>query len=178
MTPEFSRPVRIDTLGAGPRDVDVEADEAERGALARRFDLLAVERISTRASVTRNGEIVVAAGRLSAQVVQSCVATGEPVPAKVEEAFRVEFRPVPKATTPEEEVELGEHELDVIFYEGSSVDLGEAAAETLSLSLNPYPRSPAAEAALREAGVKTEEEAKAESSPFAGLAALKDKFGK
>ena len=48
--------------------------------------------------------------------------------------------------------------------------------QTLSLALNPFPRSEAAEEALREAGVKTEEQAQAESSPFAGLAALKDKL--
>ena len=39
--PEFSRPVRIDTLGAAPRNVAIEADEAERAALARRFGLIA-----------------------------------------------------------------------------------------------------------------------------------------
>ena len=37
MTPEFSRPVRIDTLGAGARQVEIEAEEAERAALAARF---------------------------------------------------------------------------------------------------------------------------------------------
>ena len=54
--------------------------------------------------------------------------------------------------------------------------LGEAVAQTLLLGLDPYPRSPAAEAALRDAGVKSEEEARAESSPFAALAALKGKL--
>jgi uncharacterized metal-binding protein YceD (DUF177 family) len=96
----------------------------------------------------------------------------------VEEDFRIEFRPHPQVGDAEEEIELSEGELDVIFYEGASIDLGEAVAETLSLSLNPYPRSPAAEAALRAAGVRSEEEAKAEASPFAGLAALKDKLAK
>jgi uncharacterized metal-binding protein YceD (DUF177 family) len=47
----------------------------------------------------------------------------------------------------------------------------------MSLALNPFPRSPHAEKALREAGVKSEEEAQREASPFAGLAALKDKLG-
>ena len=95
--------------------------------------------------------------------------------AAVEEAFRVEFRPLPAGGRPEEEIELGEGELDVVFYEGGAVDLGEAVAQTLLLALDPYPRSPAAEAALREAGVKSEEEARIESSPFAALAALKGK---
>ena len=176
--PEFSRTVRIDTLGASPRQLGIGADEAERAALAERFGLPAIERLSAEASIKRAGEEVRAEGTLSASVVQSCVATGVPVPAEVEEEFSLVFRPHPQGLSEEEEIELSEGELDVIFYDGAAVDIGEAVAETLSLSLEPYPRSPEAEAALREAGVKTEEEQRAESSPFAALAALKDKLGK
>jgi hypothetical protein len=50
-------------------------------------------------------------------------------------------------------------------------------AQSLALALDPYPRSARAEEALRQAGVKDEEEAAAgDSSPFAALAALKDKL--
>jgi uncharacterized metal-binding protein YceD (DUF177 family) len=122
--------------------------------------------------LSRRGEAVVAEGTLRARVTQSCIATADPVEAKIEEAFRIEFRPPPDGRA-EEEIELGEDELDVVFYEGGAIDLGEAVAQTLALSLDPYPRSPAAEAALREAGVKSEEEARAESSPFARLRGLK-----
>lgn len=173
MTPEFSRPVRIDTLGAGPRRIAIEADGEERAALAARFGLVAIDRLAAVAEVSRAGETVTARGRLDGAVVQSCVASGEPVPAAVTEDFRIEFRPQPAAAAPDEEVELGAAELDVAFYDGGAVDLGEAVAETLSLALDPFPRSPAAEAALREAGVKSEEEARAESSPFAALKGLK-----
>ena len=175
MTPEFSRPVRIDTLGAAPRTVVIDAAEGEREALARRFGLVAIGALSAEASVSRAGEAVIASGRLEAEVTQACVATGEPVEARVEEAFRIEFRPHPE-TGAEEEIELGEEELDVVFYDSASVDLGEAVAESLSLALDPYPRSPAAEAALKQAGVKSEDEARAESSPFAALKGLKDKL--
>ena len=51
-------------------------------------------------------------------------------------------------------------------------------AETLSLALDPSPRVSEADEALSAAGVKSEAQAKAESSPFAGLAGLKDKLGK
>jgi uncharacterized metal-binding protein YceD (DUF177 family) len=175
--PEFSRLVRLDTLGAEPRGLVVEAGEAERAALAERFGLASVGRLAAEAALTRSGETVIATGSLQAEVVQSCVATGAPVPQSVDEAFRIEFRRQPAAAAaPDEEVELGERELDVIFYAGGAIDLGEAVAETLSLSLDPYPRSRAAAAALEAAGVKSEDQARAESSPFAGLAALKDKL--
>jgi uncharacterized metal-binding protein YceD (DUF177 family) len=173
MTPEFSRPVRIDTLGPAPRRVEIAAEETERAALAERFGLLSIDSLSAEAEVSRSGEAVLARGRLHAAVVQSCVATGEPVPDSIAEEFRVEFRPHPEAGAADEEVELVEAELDVVFYEGGAIDLGEAVAESLSLALNPYPRSLAAEAALREAGVKSEEEARAAASPFAALKGLK-----
>ena len=174
--PEFSRTVRVDTLGGQPRELSIGATEEERAALAQRFGLIGIDRLSAEASVKRSGEEVRADGSLSAAVVQSCVATGEPVPAEVNEEFSIVFRPHPEGMSEEEEIELSEGELDVVFYDGSAVDLGEAVAETLSLSLDPYPRAPVAEEALREAGVKTEEEHKAETSPFAALAALKDKL--
>ncbi|HMC92610.1 MAG TPA: DUF177 domain-containing protein [Allosphingosinicella sp.] len=176
MTPEFSRPIRIDMLGPAPRRVEIEAGEAERAALAERFALVSIDSLGAWAEVARNGDTITARGSLKAAVVQSCVASGDPVPERVAEDFEIHFRPPPEAGSPDDEVELGEAELDVVFYDGAAVDLGEAVAESLSLALNPYPRSPAAEAALREAGVKSEEEARAESSPFAVLKGLKDRM--
>ena len=174
---EFSRPFRIDALGNAPRQVSIGADEAERAALAERFGLEAIHSLAAEAALTRSGDAVRASGRVTAAVVQSCVATGEPVEEQVAEDFDIEFRPHPAVESPDEEIELSGSELDVVFYDAAAVDLGDAVAETVSLALNPFPRSPAAEDALRAAGVKSEEEAKAEASPFAGLAALKDKLG-
>jgi uncharacterized metal-binding protein YceD (DUF177 family) len=174
---EFSRLFRIDTLSAEPFQVEIEAGPDEREGLARRFGLVAVDALAAEAELRRSGEAVTAVGRLQARVTQSCVASAEPVRAEVTEDFRVDFRPLPADSRTEEEVELGEGELDVTFYEGGAIDLGEAAAQTLLLGLDPYPRSPAAETALREAGVKSEEEARVEASPFAALAALKGKLG-
>ena len=178
MTPEFSRSFRIDTLGGGARDVRIDAGEEERAALARRFDLVGIGRLSAEAALTRSGAIVIARGTVTAEVVQSCVASGEPVEARVEEPFSIEFRPQPEVGGAEEEIELSEGEMDVVFYDGAAVDLGDAVAETVSLALDPFPRAAAAQEALQAAGVKTEDEAKAASSPFAALGALKDRLGK
>lgn len=172
--PEFSRPVRIDTLGAEPRTLAIEADPEERAALAKRFALPGIARLAAEASLIRDGEEVVATGRIAAEVTQSCVASGEPVGATVDEPFTLVFRPAPGAARPDDEVELSETELDVTFYEGEAIDLGEAVAETLALSLDPYPRAPDAEQALKAAGVKSEEEA----GPFGALAGLRDKLKK
>ena len=121
---------------------------------------------------------VSATGRLRAAVTQSCVATGAPVEAVIDEPFRVLFSPLPPADGGEEEIELSEKDLDIVFYEGAAVDVGEAVAETLSLALDPWPRAPGADEALKGAGVKSEQEAQAEQAPgpFSALAALKDKL--
>lgn len=171
MTPEFSRPVRLDAIGATPRTETLVADEAECAALARRFGLRSIGRLEANASLTCDGDAVAVTGRLRAEVEQSCVASGAPVPAAIDEPFALLFRPQP-ASGADEEIELDARELDVLFHDGQVIDLGEAVAETLALALDPWPRAPGAEAALREAGVKNEGEA----GPFGALAALRDKL--
>jgi len=170
--PEFSRAVRIDSLSAEPWALAIEAGEDERRALAGRFGLVAIDRLTAETLLRRDGGEVVATGRFAAAVTQSCVASGAPVAAAIEARFEVRFRPESESGRAGEEIELDEGEMDVIFYAGEAVDIGEAVAETLALSLDPYPRAPDAEAALKAAGVKSEEEA----GPFGALAGLRDKL--
>lgn len=171
MTPEFSRPVRIDVIGDS-KSVSVEASQAEREALAKRFGLLSLNKLEADASLLRKGDEVIASGKLIADVVQSCVATDVPLAEEVTEEFTIIFRPQPARASEEDEIELSESEMDVVFYDGSAIDVGEAVAETLSLSLEPFPRSANADEVLREAGVKTEEEA----GPFGALSGLREKL--
>ena len=170
--PEFSRPVRIDTIGDTPHVLEVVANEAERAALARRFDLVAIDRLTAALSLTRTGAEIALAGTLSAGVTQACAATGVPLAAKIETPFALVFRPDPQGLAEAEEVELAPDELDIVFYDGSAIDAGEAVAETLLLNLDPYPRAPDAAERLRQAGVKDESEA----GPFAALAGLRDQL--
>ena len=173
--PEFSRKVRLDTLGAQPRDLELAAEPGERAALARRFGLLALDRLEAEVTVSRRDDEIALQGTLGAEVSQACVASGVPVPVALIVPFDIRFRPQPAPGGAGEEVELGEGELDVVFYDGGEIDLGEAVAETLSLNLDPYPRAPEADAVLRAAGVTREGEEEKES-PFAALAGLKSKL--
>lgn len=169
--PEFSRLRRLDTLGTREEPVRVEADADERRRLVGRFGLLSLDRLAADYRLTRDGDRIAATGRLVADVVQPCSVTGDPVPATIDTPFDIRFVPdAPSGGEDEIEVELDEAECDTVFYEGGAIDLGEAAAQTLALALDPYPRSPGAAAALKEAGVIGEGEA----GPFGGLAALKD----
>ena len=168
MTDSFAHRLRLDRVRDGER-LDLNADEAERGAIARRLGLVGLDRLEAHVGISRNGAIIRAEGRLVARVDQSCVVTGDPVTSHVDQRVDLVFMPEPEEKAPDEEIELGPEDCDVVFYDGGSIDLGAAIADTLALSLNPYPRSAGAEAALKEAGVLSEEQA----SPFAVLAALK-----
>ena len=169
MTPaELSRPVRLDTINDAGQTVAITADPAERAALAERFGLIALDRLAAEIGLERDGAVIMARGRLLADVVQACIASDEPVPSTIDETFTLRFVPE-DVLAQSDEVELSETDCDTLPHDGKVIELGEAVAETLALALDPFPRSPAAEAALREAGVVGEEEAKAASSPFAKL---------
>ena len=168
MNDRFAHHLRLDQIRDGER-LDLTADDAERRAVAERLGLSGLDRLEAHAVLSRTGEAVRAEGRMVAALEQSCVVTGDPVAAHVDEPFALLFVPEPRETAPDAEIELGEEDCDVVFYDGGAIDLGSAIADTLALALDPYPRSAGAEAALKEAGVLSEEQA----GPFAALATLK-----
>ncbi len=168
MTDEFAHRLPLNQIRDGER-IELSADESERAKVAERLGLRSLDRLEAHATLERKGEIVRARGRLKAGLGQSCVVTGEPVEAHADEPFDIYFLPEPASGQADEEVELIESDCDVVFHDGSAIDLGSAIADTLALSLDPYPRSAGAEAALKEAGVLSE----AEAGPFAALSKLK-----
>ena len=168
---DFAHRLTLDKIGDGDR-LDLVADEKERAEVARRLGLLGIERMDAHVILARDGDRVLAKGRVKAALDQACVATGEPVRALIDEPFELHFLPEQKMPPSLDEVELSGDELDTLFHDGQAIDLKAAVEDTLVLAIDPYPRSAGADAALREAGVMTEEDA----SPFAALAALKGKL--
>jgi hypothetical protein len=109
---------------------------------------------------------------VQAKVVQACAATDLPVPATIVEPFDLRFlRDVDAPVGEDEEIEIGSEDLDLLPLEGDRADLGEAAVQTLSLALDPFPRHPDADRILAEKGVLSEGAA----GPFAALAKLRGK---
>jgi uncharacterized metal-binding protein YceD (DUF177 family) len=168
MNDDFAHRLPLNQIRDGER-IDLSADERERKLITDRLGLRGLDRLEAHGTIDRKGEIVRVRGRVKASLCQSCVVTDEPVEAHADEAFDIYFLPEPKTDSSEEEVELVESDCDVVFHDGAAIDLGSAIADTLALSLDPYPRSASAEAALKEAGVLSE----AEAGPFAALAKLK-----
>jgi uncharacterized metal-binding protein YceD (DUF177 family) len=169
---EFARPQRVDTIGDDARTIEIDADAQERAALAKRFDVIAIERLTGKFTIRRDAAGIVAEGRVAAAVTQACSITGDPLPATVDEPVALRF--VPGTDADQDEIELGDSDIDVIPYDGGTIDLGEVAAETMALALDPFPRGPNAEVVLKQAGVLSEEQA----GPFGALAGLKDKLAK
>ncbi|HEX6661949.1 MAG TPA: DUF177 domain-containing protein [Sphingomicrobium sp.] len=168
MTDRFAHRLKLDQVRDGER-VEIAADEAERRSIAERLGLSGLDCLQAHATLTRKGALIEADGRIVASLEQSCVVTGVAVPSHVDEPFSLIFMPELEVGRSDEEVELGPADCDVVFYDGTTIDFGAAIADTLALSLDPYPRSAGADAALKEAGILSE----AEAGPFAALAQLK-----
>jgi len=137
----LSRPVVVDPWPSGGIEIALEASEAECRALARRFDLVELARLTGHARLERNrsGNTIRLIGRLEADVVQSCTVSLEDVPARVAETFGCLF------TRPLEHDDASWDD-DVELLEGAEVDLGEIFAQQLGVALDPYPRAEGAQA--------------------------------
>lgn len=166
---ELSHPVRLERLGAAGLTVTLAPDQRVLAALAGRFELQAVLALRAELTVRRRAESgwIEVAGRLSAEVVQTCVVTTDPVAATVTaellelfddsgEVADQEILLDPLADTPEP-------------IQGEVLDIGEIVAQAFGLALDPYPRVPGAEPDVTASGAGDGPAA----SPFAGLAALK-----
>lgn len=165
--PEFSRIVDVERLGGGEERHEIAATADERAALAERFGLVALERLAASLRLRRaQGGAVRVTGQFSADVVQTCVVTLEPVPSHLEETFRLLY--VPEEAPAQRKEVLIPHEEEVPEpLVGNAIDLGEAVAQQLAVELNPYPRAPGA---TFEASFGPEREG---AGPFAALAGLK-----
>lgn len=169
-TPEFSRVVRAEQVKRLTGETHIEASEAERAALAKRFGLAALDRLEADYALTEEAGAILARGRVRATLAQPCIASGEPVTETIDTDFALRFV-VEDGAAEGEELELDAEDVDTVGYDGQAIDMGEAVAETMALAMTPYPRSPDADAVLKEAGVLSEEQA----SPFAALLGLKRK---
>lgn len=171
MTEDFTCRLPLDRIRDGTR-IDLIATDADRAGIVTKLDLVSIGRLEAHCALDHQGKAVRARGRIKASIEQACVASGEPVPAFIDEAFEIRFQPEP-TRAPDEELELSGEDLDIVFHDGQAIELGEAIADTLAVLIDPYPRGANAEATLNEAGVLSEEQA----GPFAALAALKGKMG-
>ena len=161
-----------------PTPFAIEADAAERAALARFLDVARVDRLSFEGEIAPVGdEGWEVRGRLVAELEQTCVVSLEPVSARHDAAVTRLYLPEDRIP-PVREVALDPEEPDEPDPYTTHIDPGLLALESLALMLDPYPRAegagPGAEpgptTAAPPGAAPIEEE---ELNPFAGLADLK-----
>jgi len=146
--------------------VRIEADAAQRAALAVEHELVSVERYHADLLVTpwkRNG--VKVSGSVEADITQACIVTLDPVAAHIDEPVEALFLPEQSKLGRQGFEGGGEIVLDADgpdspeTFSGDTIDVGALAEQFFGLAIDPYPR---------KAGVSLEvfDDTEAEESEF------------
>jgi hypothetical protein len=171
---EFTRTVPVGQIGPQEQEHRIEASEAERRSLARRFGLVELRFLAARVTLRRptQGGLIRLEADFDAAVVQSCVVTLEPVESRISDRIVLFFgreAAAAKADPGEIEVSIEADDPPEPIVNGE-IDMGEAVAQGLALAIDPYPRKPGA-AIGAEAGAAPP--AATPPGPFAVLARLR-----
>ena len=135
---ELARLVSLASIGNAERSIIIEVTVGEREALARRFGLESLDRMIASATIWRlNDGAVRLRIAFAADVVQHCVATLEPIEARVEGEEDI-LLVRPGANSVEVEIDPTDDEPEPLL--GETLDIGEVVAEQFGLALDPYPR--------------------------------------
>jgi uncharacterized protein len=174
--PVLSHVVSIED-GAKPLEGCLEFGDAERARLAAFLKIERLDRLTFKYLIAPLSEDRFRlTGELSAELLQLCVVTLDPVAERLQEAVSLEC-------WPQEQIEALAREAKAIGPEAlpedppvpildGRIDLGALAAEIFASAINPYPRKHAAEFDWQDPKLA---EPGRPDSPFAGLAKLKSK---
>ncbi len=175
----ISHVINVATLPERGRTETLAPDASQREALAAAHDLEAVPAFSAELTVRRwQRDGVRVAGPIVADIVQTCVVSLEPLPARVTVPVDAVF--VPEQSRLARHRSEGEAQDIVIDPDGPDapetfvppdLDLGAIAEEFFALALDPYPRAADAEPLPTPAS----DDGERPESPFAALAALRDR---
>ncbi|MFN3077931.1 MAG: YceD family protein, partial [Alphaproteobacteria bacterium] len=153
---ELFRPLLVDTLRKGQHTFSIEATESERIALAGRLGILVLERLVATLTLrpVARGALIRLWGEFSADVIQECVVTLEPVSSHITESFERTFgdaEAVMAEATDSKGIKKGQGG-EVLFHlddpdppepiRDNRIDVGETVAEALALAIDPFPRKP------------------------------------
>ena len=148
--PEFSRLVQLKSLEIGGRNSSLNANDTECVALAERLGLHSISDfwLDVSSERTCNGRTKLNVN-YSANVIQLCIVSLEPVSERLADQFSVlceieGMRPSGQGAQLDVDGEVlvdpfGEDVL--VFFDEDEIDVGELATQYMSLALNPYPRA-------------------------------------
>jgi uncharacterized metal-binding protein YceD (DUF177 family) len=144
----FSYPVKVGHISANPVEVKIAANAEELAGLARLWSVLEVKALTAAFEVKRwKRDGIRLKGRVTADIVQACVVTLDPVEAYIDQPVEVVFVPEgSKLARMPVAAEGGEMLLDPEgpdapeIFTGDTIDAGVVAAEHVALAIDPYPR--------------------------------------
>lgn len=181
--PEFSHIVQVSELGNRPLEINLTANDQQRAGLGKRLSLSSLESFKAKVFLTllKNADVDVKAS-FTAQIIQPCTVTLEPVTSELQADFSITYSPVI------EEDDENDGDDDEVFEDlddmveppepliDQRLDIGEALVEHLALEINPFPRVKGAVFEGYVAGSKIENASDFEKkNPFAALSQLQTK---
>ena len=172
--PPYAVPFELAGLSERGAELSLSPDAAERARIAAWLGALDVPRLDATIRLSRlDDDVYRYEADFTAEVVQACVVTLEPVPAVhaggVERRYRVVGKSQRRSSrSPDiDPLDAGADEDTPEVISSSRLDIAAPVLEEISLSLDPYPRAP---------GVTFEapkDDDKGRDNPFAVLAKLK-----
>lgn len=177
----WSRPVAVAQIPEGGMHLEIEADAAQRDAMAKAAKLRAIVNASASFDIKRAaGDGYHVTGTVRATVGQECVVTLDPIENSIVEDVDVTFEAsreteatvraktaAKSSAQPDHSDEEGDQPDPPEPIENGQIDLGRLAQDFLFLGVDPYPRKPGVTFDVPETPPDPEDH------PFAALKALK-----
>ena len=146
-----------------PEKLVITASDGVCAALAERFGYIAINALSGKIDIRRvSASCWQAKGVFSAEIIQSCVVSGDPVREKFQ--FELLERYLETLENVEEIDPMG---VDVELLENGMIPVGEAVSQALAINATAWPRHPDAPI------LAPPPELKEQNHPFAKLSELK-----
>ena len=146
---EFSRPYSPEDIKEGKTEFSLVANEKERAALAKRFELLEIIYLSANVTIVKRSdpaEPLFMKARILSNVVQECVVSLVPVESVIDERFTCTFVDGNAEQTDKVEIDIDPHSEDPPEQlVNGCFDAGEIITQHFGIHLNQFPRAEGAE---------------------------------
>jgi len=176
---DLSLKIKVSELERNLGPFNLNASQNDLVALGERFGLVALSSLSAEVRIVNKGSDngILVSGQLKAELVQRCIATLKSVPENLDIPFElllVDPEKADRMDANESYLDPDAPEYDAL--ESDVIDIGEIVAQTLSISMDPYPRLDVASTETpNNPNVTLNEPPIEKPSPFSALGALKDK---
>ena len=179
MKRDFKQNIKVAELKSGSRTFELVMSDSDLAELAERFGLNAIRSLTAIVEIQDKGprQGVLLKGKIKADLDQHCVVSNDPVPSNIDTDLYL------RLVGPEELERLDEAEAfldpeadEYDALEGDEINLGEVVAQTVSMSLDQFPRKESADIKIKpNQDVTFNEELLEKKNPFSALEKLRDK---